>query len=41
MHPGIFSVTVNDDQKDATTKWFKYDRDCLHLFTHKFSPGHI
>ena len=23
------------------TRWFKYDRDCLHLFTHNISPGHI
>ena len=20
------------------TRWFKYDRDCLHLFTHKSVP---
>jgi hypothetical protein len=23
------------------TRWFKYDRDCLHLFTCVNSPGHI
>jgi len=23
------------------TRWFKYDPDCLHLFTSVNSPGHI
>jgi len=24
--------------KCSNTRWFKYDRDCLHLFTHKLVP---
>jgi len=31
----------DDDDDDDDTRWFKYDWDCLHLFTSVNSPGHI
>jgi len=32
-----YGTTVNRN-KQQNTRWFKYDRDCLHLFTHKSVP---
>ena len=26
---------------EDNTRWFKYNRDCLHLFTSVNNPGHI
>ena len=37
-HVTIFRVVGTNKNANIITRWFKYDRDFLHLFTHKSVP---